>query len=193
MMRKWKCTKNEQGRGSFTVGKIYESDDFGCGLINDIGTVFSTLPVTNTEKDGLFFRNSKFEEVKDFTFADFTLADLKPFMVVELRDGRLAMVVEIEDCLNLNLLSDLNYGITWLASYSADLTQKEILINGKSGYDIMKVYGFSRYYHDILSIESRELIWERKEKSPTQIKLEELEAKQREIADEMAKLRKEVE
>lgn len=187
-MRKWKCTENEQGRGNFTVGKIYESDDFGYGLIDDAGTVFFILSATNTEKDGFFFRYSKFEEVKDFT-----LADLKPFMMVELRDGRLAMVVETTKGLNLNLLSYLDYGIASIESYSADLTKKEILINGKSRYDIMKVYGFSRYHCDIFLTESRELIWERKEKSPTQIKLEELETKQCEIADEMAKLRKEME
>ena len=43
-----------------------------------------------------------------------------------------------------------------------------------------------------ISTSNRPLIWKREEKSPTQLKLEELEKKQREIADEMEKLRKEL-
>ena len=57
---------------------------------------------------------------------------------------------------------------------------------------VKKVYGLCRYgaKQGEFSEEYRELIWKRNELSPTQLKLEELEKKQREIADEMEKLRK---
>ena len=43
-----------------------------------------------------------------------------------------------------------------------------------------------------MSTNSRELLWERVEKSPMEIKLEELEKQQRAIADEIASLREEI-
>ena len=72
--------------------------------------------------------------------------------------------------------------------------------NEYSGWDelrvvigkIEKVYGLSKWGGESCEIseESRLLIWEKK--SPTQIKLEELEAEQRKIADKIAELRKEL-
>ena len=59
-----------------------------------------------------------------------------------------------------------------------------------SEYDIMEIRGYADV--DQTRIDNRPLIWKRVELSPTQLKLEELEKKQREIADEMEKLRKEL-
>jgi hypothetical protein len=126
------------------------------------------------------------EEVKDFT-----LADLKPCMVVELRNGWIGRIEEVKRGLCVSVV---NKKTDWneLNDYNEDLTY-----NGScgNGWDIMKVYGFCDYGCGkyLLNTEYRELLWERIEKSPQQLKLEELETKQREIADEMAKLRKEME
>ena len=63
-----------------------------------------------------------------------------------------------------------------------------------SDMKIVEIYGRCGSNADAwkLSTDHRNLIWKRTEKSPTQFKLEELEKKQREIADEMEKLRKEM-
>ena len=68
---------------------------------------------------------------------------------------------------------------------------KNLLDDSKmTEYDIMEIRGYADVNQ--FEIETRPLIWKRTEKSPTQLKLEELEKKQREIADEMEKLRKEL-
>ena len=136
-----------------------------------------------------------YEKEEDFTilewsdFKDFTLADLKPCMVVKIRDGRLALVVERKDGLAISKLEDVSQGLIGLKRFdNALLVAKE----KNSDYDIMIVYDFSDSC-DITLINDRKILYQRIEKSPTQIKLEELETKQREIADEMAQLRKEME
>lgn len=65
---------------------------------------------------------------------------------------------------------------------------------GVFGCDIMEIYGHRRFACDCneLSVTDREKIWVREEMSPMQIKLEELEKQQREIADKIAELRKEI-
>lgn len=60
-----------------------------------------------------------------------------------------------------------------------------------TNFDIIEVKDLSDTFSGHRTIGS-ETLWKLEEKSPQQIKLEELELKQREIADEMAKLRKEM-
>lgn len=67
----------------------------------------------------------------------------------------------------------------YLEYYEENLLRKVLRNDGNNGADIMQV------------IRNKEVIWERIEKSPLQIKLEELEKQQRAIADEIAKLREE--
>jgi hypothetical protein len=169
IMRKWKCIETK--KQNFTAGKIYEENQNGY-LTNDFGIVDICFPIN--------FANTKFEEFKGFT-----LADLKPCMVVVRRDGSVCGTFQLKD--ELKLQEDLNGVNCCTDNYNDDLTSK---LSKK--FDIMQVYNFSDNFFEI-SIEQRELLWERIEKSPRQLKLEELETKQREIADEMAKLRKEME
>ena len=74
------------------------------------------------------------------------------------------------------------------------LTKELYGYNGDPKVTIKEIYGYSDYnsYAHKVSLDGRELIWKRIELSPTQLKLEELEKKQREIANEMEKLRKEL-
>lgn len=74
------------------------------------------------------------------------------------------------------------------------LTKELYGYNGSPKVAIKEIYEYSYYnsHAHKVSLDGRELIWKRTEFSPTQLKLEELEKKQREIADEMEKLRKEL-
>lgn len=56
-MRKWKCVGITNKSGRFTVGKIYESDDLGLGLMSDSGFKFLDLSPDR-------FIHTKFEEIK---------------------------------------------------------------------------------------------------------------------------------
>ena len=120
----------------------------------------------------------------------FTKADLKPCMVVELRNKWIARIEEVNGGLCVSVV---NKETDWseLCDYNEDLTYAWA---GDKSWDIMKVYGFCDYGCGkfLLNTECRELLYERIEKSPQQIKLEELENKQREIADEIRNIREEM-
>ena len=111
---------------------------------------------------------------------------IKPCYVVVRRDGSICGIFETNK--GLKLQTSLGSGMCFLEDYNKNLLKEESEINST---DIMKIYGLSEYSFDI-SINNRPFIWKRIELSPTQLKLEELEKKQREIADEMEKLRKEL-
>jgi hypothetical protein len=114
----------------------------------------------------------------------FTKADLKPCMVVVRRDGSVCGIFQAGGILKMQ--ENLKIVNCHLGAYKDDLTS----FNG-SKYDVMQVFDFADDRFDI-STENRELLWERIEKSPQQIKLEELENKQREIADEIRKISEEM-
>ena len=111
---------------------------------------------------------------------------IKPCYVVVRRDGSICGIFETNR--GLKLQTSLGSGMCSLEDYNKNLLKEELKINST---DIMEIYGLSEYSFDI-SINNRHLIWKRNELSPTQLKLEELEKRQREIADEMEKLRKEL-
>lgn len=65
-MRKWKCTSvNNGNKYNFTVGKIYETDDEGFGIVDDAGFEFSTLSPLYETSNHRGFITTKFEEVFD--------------------------------------------------------------------------------------------------------------------------------
>ena len=88
--------------------------------------------------------------------------------------------------IGFNSINDIRRGITRMSSIDKNLLDDSKMPE----YDIMEIRGYADVNQ--FDIENRPLIWKREEKSPTQIKLKELEKKQREIADEMEKLRKEL-
>lgn len=178
-MRKWKCVE-VGNKNEWTTGKIYETGDDGNGLVSDGGSTGWVQP-WNFSLGKAF--GAKFEEVTQFT-----KADLKPCMVVVQRSGDIKIVAECKNGMVI-VNKDGIYG--GLEYYNKDM----ICCDGLNDFDIMQVYGFSvhSYAANVISIENRPLLWERIEKSPTQIKLEELEQKQREIANEIKKIREEME
>lgn len=170
-MRKWKCV-DIGDKDEWTVGKIYKTGNDGNGLVSDIGSI-GWVNIMLVEDTG-----AKFEEVKQFS-----LSDIKPCMVVQIRDGRLCMVIERSDGLGLNLLEDLDYGICSLNNYN-ELNSK---YDEEDRYDIINVYGFSPYANGgTLSIKNRPLLWSR-----NQSEIEQLEKQKSEIKAKLKQLKEE--
>lgn len=124
-------------------------------------------------------------------YDEFTLDDLKPCMMVELRNGKLVLVSE--STLGLCLVWGNDVQFLDFLNFKNDMTYK-CKYHGKEfdKLDIIKVYGFSIFPHKSINIstENRELLWERIEKSETELKIEQLEEKQRQITSEIEELRK---
>ena len=186
-MRRFKCLSvDTTNMRHFTIGKIYETDDNMLNYRLDGGDIVSYCPLIDVER-GLVFEEikekgeNKMEDLREL---------IKPCMVVRFRDGRIG---KVEQIVNEKLaLYDVEDSSSWMNfDYNKDLT---FLTIGWEQWDILEIYGYSHSGNKgyATTINSRPLIWKRTEISPTQLKLEELEKKQREIADEMEKLRKEL-
>lgn len=173
-MRYFKCIENIGSLNCFTVGKIYETDEYGHCLKDDNGVKWElyTLDGIDIKQQGCSFKelqkclwNEDF--LNSLSSGKFNKNDLKEGDIVILRDGVRGVI--FEGCFMSRRHA---FGLKW---FDDNLKYRNV-ING----DIMMV------------IRNGHTIWKRTEKSPTQLKLEELEKKQREIADEMEKLRKEL-
>ena len=175
-MRKWRCIKSNN-KECFTVGKIYTTDDYGNGLTSDDGDDDWCRP-------SIMHENAEFEEITSFT-----QSDLKPCMFVKLRGyEEWHIIVQAKDGLHINSLK--NFGcISSIDEYIDFRYEDDDEVFRQ--YDIVEVKDLSDTYVNRELFES-ETLWKLQEKSPQQIKLQELELKQREIADEMEKLRKEM-
>ena len=180
-MRYWKCIESKR-EDWFTVGKIYRSED---GKVKDNDR---DLRDTNAI---LYCDIYKFTEVAEQDYikqekGEDKMKDLRNLIIVgrivKFDDGKISKV-------ETNRWEELSFsGEHWfpVARLNSDLKY--------SGVKIVEIYGRCSSNEDAwkLSTDYRDLIWKRTTKSPTQIKLEELEKKQRELADEMEKLRKEM-
>jgi len=152
------------------------------------------LTVTVTEHDGVRADNSiplfhseyvVLEPIEESN-QEFTLADLKPGIhVVKLRENVNGFGILMAG----RILFENKYGE--LENFNNDLTSKYSNKN-----DIVEVFEIKNNFYlpsnilDILNKKYLDSIWKRIEKTPTQLKLEELETKQRAIADEIAEIRK---
>ena len=175
-MRYWKCVRSNR-ENKFTVGKIYRTFEDGDGLIAD-------------NRESGWINPSRMSKVAEFIEikeeGENKMEDLRELLkvgyIVKFEDNKLSKI-------EINSYADLSFsGEHWfpLERLKSDLTYSDM--------KIIEVYGRCSSNADAwkLSTDNRELIWKRTELSPTQLKLEELEKKQREIADEMEKLRKEL-
>lgn len=180
-MRKWRCIKSNNKK-CFTVGKIYTTDDNGYNLIGDDGED-GWCPIWQ------MCENAEFEEIyEDEEIQSFTQSDLKPCMFVKLRGyEEWCIIIQAKDGLHINSLKDMHC-ISSVENY-VDFKNRTSSVVGI--FDIVEVKDLNSSTSSHTIINSKTL-WKLEEKSPQQIKLEELELKQREIADEMAKLRKEM-
>lgn len=175
-MRKWRCIKSNN-KECFTVGKIYTTDDYGNGLTSDDGDDDWCRPSIMSE-------TAEFEEIKSFT-----QSDLKPCMFVKLRGYKeWCIIIQAKNGLHINSLKDMRCmaPINNYVDFRHAYKEKEF-----RQFDILEVKDINDKFINGCVFDSKTL-WKLEEKSPQQIKLEELELKQREIADEMAKLRKEM-
>lgn len=187
-MRRFKCLSvDTTNMRHFTIGKIYETDNNMLNYRLDGGNIASYCPLI---EDGDVERGLVFEEIKEE--GENKMEDLreliKPCYVVRFRGEEswcLAMN-RTDGTIGFNSINNIRRGIIRMSSLDENL-----LDNSKmSEYDIMEIRGYGDVNQS--DINNRPLIWKRIELSPTQLKLEELEKKQREIADEMEKLRKEL-
>lgn len=173
-MRYWKCVENSGTLNCFTVGNIYETDDNGLCLKDDEGKQwFSyTLDAIEIKQQGCVFKEIDrclwdIDFLNSLSNGNFTKSDLKEGDIVLTREGVRRIVFQ-NSVMSKGWTTDFLY-------FEEDLRHTR-----EANRDIMEV------------IRNGHKIWKREEKSPTQLKLEELEKKQREIADEMEKLRKEM-
>lgn len=94
--------------------------------------------------------------------APFTLSDLKPCMVVKLRDGQLFLVSQLES--GLGLVKEREGKSLYFGDFNDDLTFKD-----SNRCDITEVYGYRKDYFICsldLSSFNRELLWKREEPKP---------------------------
>lgn len=106
--------------------------------------------------------------------------------IVELLNGSMHLVLQDEQGLFLiNFNGDKYFS-------NVDCLQNDLTWRGKlyDDFTVVKVYKIKLSIHFKALNDNIELVWQRQYKSPAQLKLEELEAKQREIADQMEQLRK---
>ena len=121
---------------------------------------------------------------------DFTKSDLQVGYVVEITDkeNSKTFLMKVENGKEGECLSGEK------AWFPIDKLKENMIYKSDfNNYVVTKIYGFATNINAWkVSTNSRELLWERAEKSPMEIKLEELEKQQRTIADEIASLREEI-
>lgn len=187
-MRRFKCLSvDTTNMRHFTIGKIYETDNNMLNYRLDGGNMADYCPLI---EDGDVERGLVFEEIKEE--GENKMEDLRELIkvcyVIKMRDEKYAFVGQATG----GICFDWKDGASCMMLY--DYNKNLCYCDDYPRYDVMEIYGYSKhpYASTNASIEGRPLIWKRTELSPTQLKLEELEKKQREIADEMEKLRKEL-
>lgn len=181
-MRKWRCIKSNDKK-YWTVGKIYITNDDGKGLVSDNDKDYKPNWIEPWRMREHWHLGAEFEE--DLSF---TQSDLKPCMFVKLRGyEEWCIIIQAKNGLHINSLKDMRC-ISSVENYVNFRNRTSSVV---SIFDIVEVKDLNSSTSSHTTINS-ETLWKLEEKSPQQIKLEELELKQREIADEMAKLRKEM-
>ena len=191
----WKMRCLDNGGSSFCkTGNVYEAKD---GKFQKEGGVNSTK-YKSFEDFIMHNTNTPWELIKEES--KFTLDDIKEGYLVRIRDGRLLLVVRMEDGGFIGYDKKLNYIVDINKSYyDAEMNSRYSIYNGEKyeivpnteEYDITEAYGniSDEYDKALFSTSNRTLLYKREELSPQQLKLKELEDKQREIADEISKLR----
>lgn len=136
------------------------------GKITKIDTEIPEYRVTFEDEEWWDYNEEDLEKVED------PIDLIKPSYLLILEDGRKAKTLEIQSG------TAIQYGT------KGGWDELRVVID-----KVQKIYGLCRYGARVceFSEEDRPLIWEKK--SPTQIKLEELENEQRQIADKIAELR----
>jgi hypothetical protein len=130
---------------------------------------------------GWSFTDDMFDLVEEYD-KQFTKDDLKPFYVVEFRNGKLAIVCETNKGKILGNINNEGTYVRLSSDYSDNLqTDSEPM------YDVMKVYGYSDWVRSVFTVstEDRELLWERDKINP---RIKEIEDEIKVKNDELSKL-----
>lgn len=160
---------------TFDTNKNWWIDADG-NLVCEKGSPFEKY---HTEPYGLTIKN---RTIKEPTLKEQYLLNQDVVRVVELRNGSLYVV--LKDRL---LSAD---GWTSTENYNDEMLKPK---ESSRSYDIIKVYesyvdDYTAWCFSSTHRDSLKLVWERKEKTPQQIKKEEIEAKMRKLADELKEL-----
>ena len=149
---KVRCNNNYES--GFSAGKIYELKD---GKIIDDDSEERPM---NDETIDSFEKLCGYYDGCDFELVEFTLNDLKPFMLVERRNGEMLLIGQSTHglCLldnTLEAICDMHN-----CTYNQDLTHI-----GTCSKDIMCVYNFSNNINTTtsLSTDKRDILWRRHE------------------------------
>lgn len=173
--------------------KIVDAETYSnCYESGDIFTVESSLKSLDNNREHISV-TSFYEDIYTLEYVvlepieetkEFTLDDLKPCMVVKLRDGDFYLVSQTE--FGLGLVYNNNF--LYFDDYKKDLTRNTT----RNNYDIVSVYGFRKDYM-IYSLETtdiqRELLWKRTEKSAKDIEIEKIQSDIQKLQDKLEKLK----
>lgn len=154
-----RCTRNVDGFNTKSkIGTVKKTNMLFVGVDFDEDVEgWGDIGLGIEKGHGVSVKYEDLELIEENT-KQFTLADLKVGYLVELRDGKLGMVMESTN--GKVLIDEYNGFYLELNAYNNNLNYY-----GDSYYDIIKVYGFSKYRSKALKFttEDRELLWERKE------------------------------
>lgn len=177
----WKMRCVDGGNSRWEVGNIIVvKDNKGTNDEYKVDGDFSSFEDWCEERKRL---GSKWELIED----SFTKSDLKPCMIVKLRDdSELYIVTESKKGFVLTSL----YGHMSLNSYNEDM----LCVSGYNSdreYDIIEVYSLrdTNYHANEISTDNRDLLFKRIELSSRDIKIKELQDKMDAVKREMEELK----
>lgn len=152
---KVKCIKESN---CFESGEIYIVEDGS--IIND-GYYFGENLKSVEDINDWF--DAKFELVEEQTTKQFKPQDIKPCMVVKVRNGKLLIAMQSDK--SICLYSSLNY-----LDFECRLEEYNNMFEfsshvGDRSFDMVKIYGYSKFNARCfeISTDNRELLWSRKE------------------------------
>lgn len=155
---------------NFKVGdkvRLVNKDDYPTcrAKIGDIGTIvrkehiFDCCCLVDFNGYEQLFKSERLELVEEKSDY-FKKDDIKPGYLVEHKNGLLRLVTFTNNNKPDKILVSDEGQWGYLHNYSDELT-----VDFNSGYDIVKIYGFTRWCYEALMCETdgRPLLWERKE------------------------------
>lgn len=143
---------NDSYEDGFSIGKVYELKD---GKIIDDDN--EARPMNDKTIDS-FDKLCEYYDGCDFELLEFTLEDLKPFMLVERRNGERLLVGQSSKGVCLLNASLESVCLFSECSYNQDLTHLE-----NANKDIVVVYDFCNSIHGTTSFstEQRKTVWKK--------------------------------
>lgn len=156
-MGKFKVGDTVKIKENLTACKCYRDVFFTPGMEAHMGKVAKIVQITSSGNYNLDIDNYRWAWSEDMLEkADFTKADLKPGYLVKTKQYDLYMVMPSQ-----NGLAFVNES-GWL---NASDLKENLSDNADEDYDIIEVYGYSKYEYKALEINTatRDVLWKREE------------------------------